>query len=162
MKQAVGLLPDEPLVLRQASLPPLVTPQERQSVIAGVIIDVPVYDPARRGRLHEAMGFEQAALAFQRQVEELITLEIDVTAIDAQKTLATVARAAQARQTAAEHLGSSRQAYSRELIPASGVVLAMGIDALGKIGYSQALFAYHNARANLRRVTADRETQYGY
>ncbi|HVP13616.1 MAG TPA: TolC family protein, partial [Phycisphaerae bacterium] len=224
MKQTVGLLPDEPLVIRQASLPPLVTPQERQSVInaiaqgflarpenkevnlfariraeqvkfakaawapnvavlanevnvsgspyailnavdgiiAGVIIDVPIYDPARRGRLREALGLEQAALAFQKQVEELLTLEIDVTAIDAQKALAAVMRAAKARQDAAEHLDSARQAYSRELIPASGVVLAMGIDALGKIGYSQALFTYHNARANLKRVTADRETPYGY
>jgi outer membrane protein TolC len=224
MKQAVGLEPAEPLVIRQASLPPLVTPQERQSVlaaitqgflgrpenkevnlfariraeqvkfaktawapnvvflgnqvnvtgspyailnavdglIAGAIIDVPIYDPARRGRLREALGMEQGAAAFQRQIEELITLEIDVTAIDAQKSLASVMRATQARQTAAEHLVSTRQAYSRELIPASAVVLAMGLDAIGKVGYSQALFTYHNARANLKRVTADRETPYGY
>jgi outer membrane protein TolC len=224
MKQAVGLLPDEPLVIRQASLPPLVTPQERQSVlaaitqgflgrpenkevnlfagiraeqvkfakaawapnvvilgnetnvagspyailnavdgiIAGVLIDLPVYDPGRRGRLREALGLEQAALAFQQQVEELLTLEINVTALDAQKGLAAVMRAFKARQDTADHLDSARQAYSRELIPASGVVLAMGIDALGKIGYSQALFTYHNAKANLKRVTADRETPYGY
>jgi outer membrane protein TolC len=224
MKQAVGLQPDEPLLLRSVSLPPLVTPLERQSVIAaiaqgflrrpetkevnlfariraeqvkfakaawapnvamlgneidvtgvhnsilgaldgliaGVIIDVPVYDPARRGRLREALGLEQAAAAFQRQVEQLITLEIDVTAVEAQKALATVLRAAEAKQVAAEHYDASRQAYSRELIPASGVVTALGLDALARIGYVQALFNYHNAKAKLKRVTSDREMPYGY
>ena len=224
MKQTVGLNPDEPLVIRSASLPPLVTPQERQSVIAavvqgflarpenkevnlftriraeqvkfakaawapnivvlgneinvsgqpyaifnavdgliaGILIDLPVYDPARRGRLREALGFEQAALAFQKQVEELITLEIDVTAIDAQRALATLLRAADARRVAADHYDAARQAYSRELIPASGVVVALGLDAVAKLGYLQALFSYHNAKAKLKRVTADRETPYGY
>jgi len=131
-------------------------------LIASFIIDVPIYDPARRGRLREALGLEQASLAFQKQVEQLITLEIDVTALDAQKGLATVFRAARARQVAAEHYDSARQAYSRELIPASGVVTAIGLDALAKIGHLQALFNYHNARAKLKRVTVDREAQYGY
>lgn len=224
LKQAVGLQPDEPLLLRSASLPPLVTPLERQSVIAaiadgflrrpgakevnlfariraeqvkfakaawapnvailgneidvtgvhnsilgaldgliaGVVIDVPIYDPARRGRLREALGMEQAAVAFQRQVEQLITLEIDVTAVEAQKSLATVLHAAEAKRVAAEHFDASRQAYSRELIPASGVVTALGLDALARIGYLQALFNYHNAKAKLKRVTSDHELPYGY
>jgi len=37
LKHAVGLNPDEPLLLRQASLPPPVTPLERVSVIAAVV-----------------------------------------------------------------------------------------------------------------------------
>ncbi len=224
LKQAVGLNPDEALRLRAATLPPLVTPQERLSVlaamvdgflhrpetkevdlfariraeqvrfakaawapnvavlgsevsitgnhntilgaidglIAGIIIDLPLYDPARRGRLREALGLEQASLAFQREIEQLITLEIDVTAVEAQRALASLAAAERARQVAAEHYDASRQAYSRELIPASGVVIAVGLDALAKASYLQSLFSYHNARAKLRRVTVDRETPYGY
>ncbi len=224
LKQAVGLDPSEPLQLRAATLPPLVTPQERLSVlaaivdgflhrpetkevdlfariraeqvrfakaawapnvavlgneiniagnhntilgavdglIAGIIVDLPLYDPARRGRLREALGLEQASLAFQREVEQLITLETDVTAVEAQRALASLAAAARARQLAAEHCDAARQAYSRELIPASGVVIAISLDALGQIGCLQAVFSYHNARAKLKRVTADRETAYGY
>ncbi len=131
-------------------------------LLASVIIDVPLYDPARRGRLREALGLEQASLAFQRQVEELITLEIEVTAIDAQRSLATCFKAERARQTAAEHYDAARQAYSRELTPASAVVTAIALDMLAKIQNQTAAFNYHNAAAKLRRVTADRETVYGY
>ena len=224
LKKTVGLSPEEPLELRQASLPALLTPQERLSVIAaaadgflhrpenrevdlyariraeqvrfakaawapniavfgteiditgdtnsilnavdgliaGIIIDVPIYDPARRARLREALGMEQAALALQREVEQLLTLEIDASAVEAQKALAIVLRAAEAKKLAADHYDASRQAYSRELIPASGVVTALGLDALAKAGYLQALFCYHNARANLKRAAADRETRYDY
>jgi outer membrane protein TolC len=224
LKKAVGLNPAEPLLLRSATLPPLVTPAERLSVaaaivqgflhrpetqevnlfariqaeqvkfakaawapnivvlgneitiagngnpilnaidgiIAGVIIDVPIYDPARRARLREALGLEQAGLALQREVEQLVTLEIDVSALEAQKALALVMRAARAVQIAAEHYDASRQAYSRELIPAAGVVTAVVLDAGAKIEQLTVLFNYHVARANLKRAMADRETAYGY
>jgi outer membrane protein TolC len=131
-------------------------------LIASLVIDVPVYDPARRGKLREALGFEQASLAFQHQVEQLLTLEIEVTALDAQKALATVLEATRAMSLAEAHLDTARQAYSRELIPASGVVIAIGFDAFAKINYRTTLFNYHNARARLKRVTVDREAQYGY
>jgi outer membrane protein TolC len=131
-------------------------------LIASVIIDIPIYDPARRGRLREALGLEYASLAFQRQVEELITLEIEVTVVEAQKALATALRTARLLQTAAEHYDAARQAYSRELVPASAVVTAVAADMLAKIQHQAALFGYHNGRARLKRVTADREGGYGY
>ena len=131
-------------------------------LIASFIVDVPLYDAARLGRLREALGMEQASLAFQRQFEELITLEIEVTAIDAQKALANELKAARARAAAAEHYDAARQAYSRELVPASAVVTAVGLDMLAKVQHLQTLYAYHDARARLKRVTADREAQYGY
>lgn len=131
-------------------------------LIASVIIDIPIYDPVRRGRLREALGMEQASLAFQRQVEQLITLEIDVTAIEAQRALATVFRAERLAEAAAQHDQDTRQAYSRELVPAAQVVIGIGLDAVGKAGTLTALFNYHQARAKLRRVTADRETALGY
>jgi outer membrane protein TolC len=224
MKQAVGLNPGEPLLLKQPSLVPAVTPTELarawvavakgfaerpenqqvslftkiraeqvafakaafapniiflgnqvsisghpysildavDGLIASFIIDIPIYDPARRGKLREALGLEQASLAFQNQVEQLITLEIDVTAVEAQKALATALRAARAEQVAIEHTDTTRQAYSRELVPSSSVVIAIGLEALMKISRLSALFNYHNTRAKLKRVTADREAQYGY
>jgi outer membrane protein TolC len=131
-------------------------------LIASLVVDVPIYDAGRLGKLREALGLEQASLAFQRQFEELITLEIEVTAIDAQKALANEMKAARARAAAAEHYDATRQAYSRELVPASAVATAIGLDMLAKIQHAQALFAYHDARARLKRVTADREAQYGY
>jgi outer membrane protein, heavy metal efflux system len=133
-----------------------------RGLVVSTVIDVPLYDPARRGVLREALNLEQASLAFQRQVEELITLEISVTAIDAQKALVTTFKTAEARQIAAEHEQASRQAYSRELIPASGVVIAVGLNAVAKIQHLGALYAYHNARARLNRVTANREIHYGH
>jgi outer membrane protein TolC len=224
LKQAVGLDPAEPLLLRRASLPPLVTPLERLSVIAaivqgflhrpenrevdlfarisaeqvrfakamwapnvalvvseanivgnhntilnaidgliaGILVDVPIYDAAHRAGLRQALGLEYAAAALQREVEQLLTVEIDVTAVEAQRAVAGLAAAQRAQRAAAEHEDAARQAYSRELIPASGVVTAIGLDALGNVGYLQALFSYHNARTRLRRVMADRETPYGY
>lgn len=131
-------------------------------LIASLIVDVPIYDAGRLGKLREALGMEQASLAFQRQFEELITLEVEVTAIDAQKALANEMKAARARAAAAEHYDATRQAYSRELVPASAVVVAIGLDMLAKIQHAQALFAYHDAQARLKRVTADREAEYGY
>jgi outer membrane protein TolC len=131
-------------------------------LVASIIIDVPLYDPARRGRLGEALGLEHASLAFQRQVEELITLEIEVTTVEAQKSLATTFKTARLLQTAAEHYDATRQAYSRELVPASAVVTAIAADMLAKIQHHAALFSYHNGLARLKRVTADRETPYGH
>lgn len=224
LKQAVGLNPADPLLLASASLPELVTPAERWSVmqavaagflarpetrevdlfariraeqvtfakaaygpnivaggsylnvagnhhtiasaidglIAGVLIDLPIYDPSRMARLRQALAMERAAAAFQKQVEQLITLEINVTALDAHKALAMVAAAERAQAQADEHFEATRQAYSRELVPASNLVIALGIDAVAKVNTLTSVFNYHNARARLRRVTADREMKYGY
>jgi outer membrane protein TolC len=224
LKKAIGLDPSEPLLLRQTSLPPPVTPLERLSVIAavvkgflhrpetrevdlfaristeqvrfakaawapniavfgneiditgnhatilnaidgliaGIVVDVPIYAPGQRARLRQALGLEQASLALQHEIEQLLTLEIDATALEAQRALATLAMAQRAREVAAEHEDATRQAYSRELIPASNVVTAIALNALSKAGYAQALFSYHNSRAKLKRAIADRETPYGY
>jgi outer membrane protein TolC len=131
-------------------------------IIAGVIIDVPLYDPGRRARLRQALALEQAGLAVQREVEQLLTLQIQVTALQAQTTLTTLALAARARQAADEHEAAAREAFSRELIPASGMITAIALNAVGKSAYLQSLFCYHNARARLKNVTSDRETPYGY
>ncbi len=131
-------------------------------LIASLVVDLPIYDAGRLGKLREALGFEQASLAFQRQFEELITLEIKVTAIDAQKALANEMKAARARAAGMEHYDATRQAYSRELVPASAVATAIGLDMLAKIQHLQTLYAYHDSRARLKRVTVDREVQYGY
>jgi len=131
-------------------------------LIISLLVDIPIYDPARRGKLREALGLEQASLAFQREIEDLIALEIEVTAVDAQRALAAALKTARALQTAAEHYTATRQAYTRELLPAAAVVTAIGLDLLAKIQDAQARFAYQNARARLKRVTADREAQFGY
>jgi outer membrane protein TolC len=135
--------------------------EQVDGLIVSALVTVPIYDPARRGRLREALGLEQASLAFQRQVEELITLEIEVTGVDCQRALAILLKCAHARQIAAEHYDATRQAFTRELVPASDVVAATVIDMLAKAQYLQAVFAYHDARARLKRVTADRESEYG-
>lgn len=131
-------------------------------LVASVLVDTPIYDPAQIGHIRSALGLEQAALALQREVERLITLEIEVTAIEAQRAAATLIKAARAREIARQHYLDARQAYSRELVPASIVVIAIGLDALARTEYEAALFAYHNAKACLKRVTADREAKYGY
>lgn len=131
-------------------------------LIAGLVVDWPIYEPARRAKLYEALGLEKAAEAFQRQVEELVTLEIEVSAIEGQKALATVFRAVRAAEIAADHYAATRQAYSRELVPASTIAIALGIDMVAKVQHEFALFSYHQARAKLRRVTADREQALGY
>lgn len=131
-------------------------------LIASFIVDVPIYDPVRRGKLREALGLEYAAAAFQRQVEELITLESEVTAIEVQKALVTTFRTARGLDTAQQHEDATRQAYSRELIPSSSVAIAIAINMLAKAQHQQALFAYHNGKARLKRVTADRESLLGY
>ena len=97
-----------------------------------------------------------------RQVEELITLEISVTTVDAQKSLVTVFKAGQAKEIAEEHERASRRAYSRELIPAPNVIIAIGLNSIAKILHLQSLYGYHNARARLNRVTANREAHYGH
>lgn len=131
-------------------------------LIAGLVVDVPLYDPAQRGKLREALGLERASEAFQKQVEQLIGLELEVTALEAHRALAGVLRAGRARQAAAEHYEATRAAYSRELVPANAVVTAIALDMLAKAEDVQAQFAYLNARAAIRRVTADRETPHGY
>lgn len=132
------------------------------ALILSLLVDVPIYDPARRGRLREALGFEQASLAFQRQIEDLISLEMEVTTVEFQRALATALKSTRARQIAAEHYSASRQAYSRELVPASQVVIAIGLDMLAELQDLLSRFAFQNARAQLKRVTADRASQFGY
>lgn len=131
-------------------------------LIAGLLIDVPLYDASQRGRLREALGLEHASAAFQKQVEQLISLEIEVTAIEAHKALANVFASGRALRTAAEHYEATREAYSRELAPANAVVTAIALDMLAKAQDVQAQFAFLNARAALRRVMAERETPHGY
>lgn len=224
LKQVVGLDPNEPMLLRSASLPPAITPEDFisaaqsvatgfvqrpetrevdlfakifaeqvrfakaawapnvafvlnevdvtgnhntilnavQGLIAGVIVDLPLYQPARRGRLREALDLEQASLAIQHELEQIITLDIQATVIHAQEALAIWLHAAHAQQIAEEHFESAREAYSRELITAPNLVVALAVEAVGKIAYSTATFNYHLAQANLRRATAERDTPYGY
>lgn len=131
-------------------------------LIASIIIDWPLYDPARRAKLREALALEQAAASFQRQIEELIALEIEVTSIECQRALVTAFKTARALELAAEHYDATRQAYSRELVPASAVAIALAIDTAVKVQHLAALFAYHNGMARLKRVTADREAAFGY
>ncbi|MGB9626747.1 MAG: TolC family protein [Phycisphaerae bacterium] len=223
LKHSVGLSRDEPLLLRDVTLPPPITLREAVSVsamivkgflgrpegrqadllahlgreqvrfaktafapnvalagsyiagqgnqysvlgqidglLASLIVDVPLYYPGGRAALLQSLGLEQASLALQREVEQLITLEINVTAIDAQKALATVFKTARACQVAAEHERASRRAYSRNLIPASGVVAGILLDGLARVQHLQALYVYHSTRAKLNRVTANREVRYG-
>ncbi len=224
LKQAVGLNPNEPLLLRSVSLAPAVTPEELisvaakvaqgfvcrpetrevdlfakifaeqvrfakaawapniafavdevnitgnhstilnavQGLIVGVVFDLPLYDPGRRARLRAALNLEQASLAIQQELEQLITLDIQVTAIGMQEAVALWVRSVRAQQVTAEHFESAREAYSRELITAPTLVVALAIDAVAKIGQMTALFNYQVARANLKRATADRESPYGY
>ncbi len=131
-------------------------------LLASFLIDLPLYNPARRGRLREALGMEHASKAFQKQVEELITLEIEVTAVDAHSATTNLIKADRAQHVAARHYQATRQAYSRELIAASNVVTAIALDMLAKIQHQQALFNHHTAMAKLRRVTADRDAEFGY
>ena len=133
-----------------------------QGLFTSLIVDIPIYDPARRGKLREALGLEKASQAFQRQVEDLIMLQVEVTAIDVQKAVATLFKAVRARQIAGEHYQAARQGYSRELVPASDVVTAIALDMISRLQHLQSLYAFHNAKARLRRVTADREVQYGH
>jgi outer membrane protein TolC len=223
LKQAVGLDPAEPMVLKQTELPPIVSNEDRLRVaaaieqgfwdrpeikeinlfariaaeqvrfakacyapnvavigsatvitgdqhpvlnavdglIAGLIIDVPIYDPARRARLRAALNLERAGQALQREVEQLITLEIEATGIGAHEALTNLALAEQARVTADEHYDAAKQAYSRDLIAASAVVVALALDTAARVNELASVFAYHNARTQLKRVTGDRETPYG-
>ena len=131
-----------------------------KGVIGAVVVDVPIYDPAQKGRLRTALGLERASKAIQQQVEDLITLEMDVTRTDVQKTLAMVLKTVQTREVAGEHYRASRQASSRDLALASDVIIAMSLDMFARLEYLQALFSYHCAQARFKRVTADLETMY--
>lgn len=133
-----------------------------QGLVASFVVDLPVYDPSRRGKLREALGLEQASLAFQRQVEELITLQVEVAAVDCQRAMAALLKAENAQRSAAEHFDATRHAYSRELVHASDVVTALALDMIARIQHRTALFAFHDCKARLKRVTADREATYGY
>ena len=131
-------------------------------LLVTLLVDIPIYDPARRGRLREALGLEQASLAFQRRIEDLITLELEVTTVDFQRALATVVKAARAEDIAHEYYQVSRQSYSRELVPGSSVVTGIALDMLAKMQHLQSRYAYHNAHARLKRVTGDRASQFGH
>jgi len=223
LKHSVGLSRDEPLILRDVTLPPPITlreaisvsativrgflrrPENRQAdllahlgreqvrfaktafapnagvggsyiasqgnqynvlgqidgFLASLIVDVPLYYPGGRAALLQALGLEQASLALQREVEQLITLEINVTAIDAQKALATVFKTARACEIARQHEQAAHRAYSHDLIPAPGVVAGILLDGLARVQHRQALYVYHSTRAKLNRVTANREVHYG-
>ena len=112
--------------------------------------------------LRPALAVEQAAVALQHELEQLLQLEIDVTTMELQRAVATLVKAAHSQDIARQHYYAARQACSRELVPASSVITAIGLDALAQVEYRTALFAFHNARAAHRRVIGDRETRYGY
>ncbi len=131
------------------------------SGLIGVIaIDVPIYDPAQKGRLRTALGLERASKAIQQQVEDLITLEIDSSRTGVQTSLAAALKAIQGRQVAAAQYHTSRQAFSRDMALATDVIIAMSLDMLAKLEYLQTLYSYHCAQARLKRVTADWEIRY--
>ena len=131
-------------------------------LIASIVLDVPIYDPASRARLRTALYVERASEAIQRLIEQLLVLEIEATALEAQRSLKTVFKTQRALQTAIEHEQTNRQAYSRDLVQASDVIVAIGVSAFAKVQHQTAVFAYHSARARLNRVTANREDRYGW
>lgn len=130
-------------------------------LLVSLLVDIPIYDPARRGRLREALGLEQASLAFQREIEDLIGLEIEVAGVEAQRALATALKTIRAAAIAHEHYEASRQAYSRELTSAASVITGIALDMLAKAQHLQASYAWRLAEARLRRVTAEREIPDG-
>jgi outer membrane protein TolC len=131
-------------------------------LILSTVMDVPIYTPVGLGRLREALATEQQAVALQHEVEQLLQLEIDVTTMELQRSLATLVKAARSQDIARQHYNAARQAYTRELVPASSLIIAIGLDALARVEYRTSLYALHNARASLRRVTGQRETCNGY
>lgn len=133
-----------------------------EGLIGTVVLDWSIYSPARVALLRQSLAAERASMALQQQIEQLLTLEMQTTRLNAQKSLAMVLRAAQARQYAAEHYRLARQAYSRELVPASQVIIALSLDMAAKLEYLATLSGYHGNRACLKRVMGDRGVKYGF
>ncbi len=131
-------------------------------LVAGLIVDWPIYDPSRRAALHEALGMEKAAAAFQKQIEQLITLEIETTGVECQRALLTTFKAARALDIAQDYYDSTREAFAHDLVSAPDVAIALGALTLTKVQHLVALFSYQQDRAKLRRVTAAREMALGY
>lgn len=130
-------------------------------LIVSLILDIPIYNPANRARLRAALYAERASEALRQLIEQLVVLEIETTALDAQRSLKTLLQSNRTRELAAEHERAARQAYTRELVPASDVIVAIGLNAFVRVQHATAVFAYHSARARLNRVTANREARYG-
>jgi outer membrane protein TolC len=130
-------------------------------LVASVIFDVPIYDPAGRARVRTAVYAEKASESLRQLLEQLLVLEIEVTALDAQRSLKTLLQTNRAEMLAEEHERAARQAYTRELVPAPTVILAIGVNAFTRVQHLTAMFAYHSARARLNRVTGNREVRYG-
>ncbi len=110
-----------------------------QGLIGTVVLDWSIYSPGRAALLRETLAMEQASLALQREIEQVLTLEMQATRINTQKSLATVLHATQAKQTAAEHYNAALQAYSRELVPANQIIIALTLNMAAKIEYLAAL-----------------------
>ncbi len=136
--------------------------EQVDGLVASLIVDIPIYNPAARARLRTALYAEQASQALQEFVEQLLVLEIEVTATEAQRAVKTVLQSMRLREIAQDHEHAARQAYTRELIPASGVITAIGLNAFARIQHLTAVFAQHSARARLNRVTANRKNRYGW
>lgn len=131
--------------------------------IAGkIVIDLPVYDPAARGRLRQMLGLEHASTALQRQVEEQIQLDIETARLEAEKTLAIVVQAAAARDAAIDRARLAHQAYAHHVLRADDVLQAIRTETDSRIDCLQALYAHHATRARLKRVLADRQVRYGH
>lgn len=135
---------------------------DQDFLAAGLILDLPIYTPGQKAALRKSLAERNATDAFQRRIEELIALEIEVSAIETQKTMANVLKASRARTAAVDHYEASRQAFTRQLINGEDLVTALGLDTQAKIQYIQTLFDYHVAKAKLKRVTAERENGYGF
>lgn len=133
-----------------------------QGLVGTVVLDWSIYSPARMALLRQTLAMEQASLALQRQIEQLLTLEINTTRLNTQKSLAIVLRAAQAKQYAAEHYQATRQAYSRELVPANQIIIALTLNMAAQLEYLAAVQGYHSNRACLKRVLAERDIKYGF
>jgi outer membrane protein TolC len=133
-----------------------------QGLIGTVVLDWPIYSPGRAALLREVLAMEQASLALQREIEQVLALEMETTRVSAQKSLAMVLHATQARQIAAEHYNAALQAYSRELVPANQVIIALTLNMAAKLEYLAALHGYHSSRACLKRVLGDRDVKYDF
>jgi outer membrane protein TolC len=131
-------------------------------LVAGLVVDWPIYDPARRAALREALGMAKAAEAFQKEIEQLITLEIETTGVECQRALITTFQAARALEIAQDYYDCTRQAFAHDLVSAPDVAVALGVLTFAKVQNLAAVFSYHEDQAKLRRVTAARELALGY
>ena len=107
-------------------------------LVVSLALDVPVYDPGNLARLRTALAVEQGAIALQHELEQLLQLETDVTTMELQRAVATLVKAAHSQDIARKHYYATRQAWSRDLVPALSLITAIGLDALARVEYRTA------------------------